>query len=204
MYWKKYTCLADCDIQYLRDTVYKLPKDAHVVAAGVYKGGDVMSMYNKRPDLHFTVFDSFKGLAVPKVQDSCEDQCSEGECNAGGLNSFIQGFKDVGIYDHINIKTNEVWITVENIKKFKIAPVDFLWLDLDHYEPTFAMLEICKNLLKPNSIVATHDYDFFRCPGIRKACHEVFPNWKVQPNTGIAQAKIKKKRFFNVKQLLRI
>ena len=55
--------------------------------------------------------------------------------------------------------------------------VDFLFIDADHrYEAVKQDIDIARKLVKPNGIIAGHDYGRSDWPGVQQAVDEIYPN----------------------------
>jgi len=180
---KEYTALSLYEINHLINTVVSAPI-GNVVIAGTYLGGDVMSMTLTSPEREYHVIDSFQGLAAPVEQDMCESPCLEGEFNAGGLDKWINNFKTKQIRVP---RTYPMFIDENTIQSVDVSNIAVLWLDLDHYIPTKACLDHFYDKVVDGGVIMTHDYGFFKCPGVKKACDPYSTNWEVPALTGIGQ-----------------
>ena len=183
---KEYTCLNVYEINYLIDVVYNAPV-GNIVIAGTYLGGDVMSMMLTSPDREYHVIDSFQGLAPPEQEDMCDNPCVEGEFNAGGVDKWLSNFKKKQIREP---RTYPMFIDENTIQSVNVNNIAVLWLDLDHYVPTKACLDHFYNKIVDGGKILTHDYDFYKCPGIKKACDPYAKNWDKPANTGIGTISI--------------
>ena len=149
--------------------VNELPLEPYILCAGVYAGGDIITMHQARPDASFIIFDSFQGLAEPTELDNPE--ASAGKF-AYRLDSFI---KNVA---RINIKIYPGFITPESLMGIKPEwPLDMIWMDLDHGEPTRAILNHFLPLMFHDGVVMTHDYSNHNYPGIKTVC-DTFGDWE--------------------------
>lgn len=180
---KEYTALTVYEINHLINTVAFAPQ-GNVVIAGTYLGGDVMSMTLTSPEREYHVIDSFQGLAAPAEEDMCDAPCLEGEFNAGGLEKWIDNFKIKQIRAP---RTYPMFIDENTIQSVDVNNIAVLWLDLDHYIPTKACLNHFYDKVVPGGKILTHDYDFHKCPGVRKACDPYGETWEIPRNTGIGQ-----------------
>ena len=170
------TLLNKACLMFLQAMVVDLPISATVVCGGVYRGGDIVAMHEIRPDLKFIAIDSFLGLADPCEQDIAPRGAVAGECNAGGVEVFRANVEG------IDVEIHQCWISDDTLAPLDFGTVDMLWLDLDHYEPTLAMLKKFLPHCTADAIVLTHDYGFGRCPGVKKACDE-FGKWRTYQET---------------------
>lgn len=171
-----------------------LAKMAHVypngdiLVAGTEYGEDVRTFMRTDPDRNIIVVDSFQGLAPPVKQDMKDgvDYMKEGECNIGGLEVYLEKFKEAGMVPPKEIY--QMWITEEELKKIPPRPIAILFLDLDHYAPTKACLDVFGQAVVDNGgVIIVHDYDFERCPGIKKCCNEFGGHWEKIKDTGFGR-----------------
>ena len=180
---KKYTSLTPYEINHLVNTVHSAP-EGKIVIAGTYLGGDVMSTILTSPEREYHVIDSFEGLTDPEPEDMCSNPCLAGEFNAGGLEKWKSNFIKEGFeLPH----TYQMFIDEQSIQSVNIDNIAVLWLDLDHYIPTKSCLDRFYNNVVEGGKILTHDYDFFKCPGVRKACDPYSKNWEIPHLTGIGQ-----------------
>lgn len=163
----------------------KLVGPGNILVAGTWDGNDVRAILEADPTRNVIVIDSFMGLDIPAEQDFAEDMAQTGECNIGGLEAYLNTFKDTGIKPPTEIY--DMWITKKSLQQIKKRPLALIFLDLDHYQPTKDCLERFSKWLIPNGIILVHDYDFVRCPGIKKCCDEFGGKWEKIPETGFAK-----------------
>lgn len=176
---QKYTSLFPPEIEFLTNAVKEAPK-GDVVVAGTYKGGDVMSMMLQDPSRDYHVIDSFEGLTNPVKEDIVESDDPElstmiaGEFSCGGINKYLDNFKEAKIMAPTVYK---MFITEDSIKNILPEKIAVLWLDLDHYAPTKICLEYFDKFLVEGAIIGCHDYGFVRCPGVKPACDKYSDKW---------------------------
>ena len=158
-----------------------------IVIGGTWDGSDVRAIWDGDPSRNIIVVDSFEGLAEPTENDlDTDDFMKEKECNIdGGKETYINTFTNLGLLPPKEIY--EMWISKEKLSKIKKRPIALLFLDLDHYQPTKDCLEYFSSWIIPGGMILVHDYDFERCPGIKKCCDEFSTRWKKIPNTGFAR-----------------
>jgi hypothetical protein len=178
MGWQEYA--------YLQEIAKKCADKGDFVVCGTYDGTDVRAIKTAAPASNIVVVDSFEGLAAPIDIDKCQNTCSAGHCNIGGLQAYLKTFNNTGIEPPKEIY--KLWITPESLKIITKRPVSFLFMDLDHYQPTKACLDYFKPMLFEHvnsefASIITHDYEFDRCPGIKRACDEFGGVWEKVPNT---------------------
>jgi O-methyltransferase len=136
-----------------------------IVAAGVYQGGDVMALRQAFPSRPLAVIDSFCGLNDPGRNDS--PTAIKGVFDAKGIDTWLRNWREVGV----RIPDS---ITVGHIDPTSLPDISpsFLWLDLDHYQPTIDCLRWFAPKMVKGGIIVTDDYGFEGCPGIKIACQE--------------------------------
>lgn len=175
---KEYTALAEKEINWLIENSKNAPS-GDIVIAGTYKGGDAMAMTLANPNRKVIVIDSFEGLADPEPQDIVDQNTDAttmvaNEFSAGGILKYLDGFF------HLNITQPQcfrMFITEDNIKRVDIDNISMMWLDLDHYLPTKVCLEYFHDKLNKDAIIGCHDYNFVRCPGVKRACDSYSNQW---------------------------
>ena len=153
------TLLPQNALKMLVYAVNDLPKSPIIVCGGVWGGGDILAMAEARPDARFIAIDSFEGLSQASAYDGNQ------EC---GKFAYSQHQFELNVRD-LDILVIKEWITEESVKNFYRMQVDMLWLDLDLYEPTKAMLSHYGSC---SSKIYCHDYDNKNYPGVKKACDE--------------------------------
>lgn len=163
----KATLLPKQALQVLVEQSATVPEGGHVVCAGVWGGGDILVMAQYRPDLHFTAIDSFKGLEEPTELDG---NYSKAGMFAYDFDLYLENTRGVKVFNH------KMVITKESVKRLDFARIDMLWMDLDHAEPTRAILGHCLNKCTKNAPILTHDYYNEAYPGIKAVC-DTFGKW---------------------------
>jgi hypothetical protein len=169
------------EYEYLANLSKSLPS-GDVIVAGTESGDDVRTIKKANRKRNIVVIDSFEGLADPVEEDVCESTMVAGECDVGGLEAYLQKFKDARIRPPKEIY--KMWITKETLAVVPKRQVALLFLDLDHYQPTKDCLDIFKGWVVKDGVILVHDYDFIRCPGIKKCCDEFFSDWEKVEETG--------------------
>jgi hypothetical protein len=155
--------------------------EGDIIVAGSQFGYDVRALKEACPERNIIVIDSFKGLAAPKKQDLGEWPMVEGECAIkGGKDTYLKTFIDAKVIPPKEIY--EIWISKKKLKDIPKRKIGMMFLDLDHYQPTKDCLEFFYPWMSENGIIIVHDYEYIRCPGIKKACEEFSPNWESVKN----------------------
>lgn len=172
------------EYEYLKSIVKAFPA-GDIIVAGTMHGEDVRSMLSVNPNRNIVVIDSFEGLAPPAEQDMCESAMVAGECNIGGLEAYKKTFEGTGFEPPKEIY--KMWISKEELAKIPRREVAILFMDLDHYQPTKDCLETFFSWVIPGGVVLVHDYNFVRCPGIKKCCDEFGGIWDYVPETGFGR-----------------
>jgi hypothetical protein len=179
------------EYQYLEFISKSFPS-GDVIIAGTMHGEDVRAIKRATPSRNVVVIDSFEGLANPTEQDYCDNTMVAGECNIEGLEAYLSTFNGTDIEPPQEIY--KMWISKEALSIIPKREIVILFLDLDHYQPTKDCLEAFSDWVIDGGIILVHDYDFFRCPGIRKCCHEFTKEWTVISETGFGEHRILNER----------
>jgi hypothetical protein len=179
--WRKYSMLTDDELDFLfkecsRDDF----PEGDVLMAGVYQGGDVIevnrSLFYGDHDRNIIVLDSFQGLAAPRGEDlHSDDPAKEGECDCGGIDVFLS---NIASFNVKNVSVFKMWIDEKALEIIEKRPLSFIWLDVDHYAPTLAMMNKFWSWLTPGGRMVSHDFDYHRCPGIKAAADKFGGDWK--------------------------
>lgn len=175
------------EYDFLAQLTKELP-NGDIIVAGTENGTDVRTILSADKARNIVVIDSFNGLAEPAEEDICDLVMEAGECDIGGLENYIDTFYATGIEPPKEIY--QMWISDKKLKKIKKRKIALLFLDLDHYEPTKSCLKRFKDWIVSEGWILVHDYDFVRCPGIKKCCDEISDKWEKVPETGFAKLRI--------------
>lgn len=153
------------DLDFLLKSYLK-SEPGDVVAAGVYRGGDVMLMKILDPTRNIIVIDSFEGLSSPSEKDN--GGFRKGDYSVGGN---IEGWKDHFKQLNIPLPTEiyRMWISKEQLEAIPRTPISFCWFDVDLYHPTLCLLERFWPDLLPNGTILIHDYNAI---GIQRSCND--------------------------------
>lgn len=169
------------EYEYLEQLSKAFP-NGDVIIAGTMNGDDVRAIKRATPNRNVVVIDSFEGLMDPKEEDQCESTMVAGECNVGGLDTYLKTFEETGIEAPKEIY--KMWISEELLSIIPKRDVAILFLDLDHYQPTKDCLKVFASWVIEGGVILVHDYDFIRCPGIKKCCDEFGGTWDKVEGTG--------------------
>lgn len=173
--WREFSLLSEDEINFLAETARNIP-EGDIVMAGVFNGGDVIELFKVTEGKNnIIVIDSFAGLDMPSREDKeSEKPCQQGECaTEGGLRGFKKNLKQFDVKAEIY----KMWISMKTLQDIKQRPVSMVWLDLDHYSPTLDCMLYFWPMLINKGIMLTHDYHFFRTPGIDKAIADFGGEW---------------------------
>lgn len=161
----------------------KSPGD--ILVAGTMDGEDVRTFQRAAPHKNILVIDSFEGLAPAEPEDINSDHMVAGECNIGGLEAYLELFRKANMTPPKEIY--KMWIADRTLEEIPLRPLCIMFLDLDHYAPTKACLERFARHVIDGGVILVHDYDFIRCPGIKKCCDEFGGRWVKIEGTGLAR-----------------
>jgi O-methyltransferase len=142
--------------------------EGDVVECGVASGANTFPMADivKSSKTGKTVYacDTFQGLPY----DDCFEQGhKKGEFNYGNNFKIIQSMRTDLPIVRVEGTVEETLATELIEKKFC-----FVFLDMDLYEPTKYAISFFKNKISVGGILGLHDFDWEKCPGIRKAIEE--------------------------------
>jgi hypothetical protein len=142
----------------------------NLAEVGVYKGGTSFFMASLAEQLnlplHLYCFDTFEGHAAEDINKSVEIAHVPGTFNDTSfeaVKSYLSQFKNVDIYKGRFQDTSPV---------LDDAPMHFVHLDMDIYEPTIFALRFFSERLVAGGVMLLDDYGFETCPGIEKAVKE--------------------------------
>ena len=111
-------------------------------------------------------FDTFNGLPYDDIPGS-KEPCKKGEMAYCGK-EFFDTIKTIGNTAIIP----EIGEIEETLLKHIDRKFCFVWLDLDLYLSTLFAYDFFEDRMTEGGIIGFHDYDFFRCPGIKKVVDE--------------------------------
>jgi hypothetical protein len=181
---RNYTLLRMDEIAYLEAKAYQAP-EGWVVVAGTCQGGDAMAIRQAAPSKKMLVLDSFRGLSSPHPYDLDKNGQSilpHDLFSCGGIGPYTRNFAEAGV--RIPDEIVKLWITDYTIKQLvRPRKVAMLWMDLDRYEPTKAVLEYLGPMLVPGGMIIAHDYDskyMPSTPGIQVACDGYADGWVME------------------------
>jgi O-methyltransferase len=142
------------------------------------KTSKLMGYLIKNTNKKLYLFDSFKGLPEPSINDELKDDIF----NLGSMKLYkgkmshkkckvINELSDIKL-DKNQYIINEGFVNKSTIGKL-IFPekVSFAYLDFDFYQPTLDVLNVLEKKLMNKSIVIVDDYDFFST-GVKKVVDE--------------------------------
>ncbi|MFH1671076.1 MAG: TylF/MycF/NovP-related O-methyltransferase [Patescibacteria group bacterium] len=117
-------------------------------------------------DKEFHVYDSFRGLPAPTVEDGENNMFLEGEFCAP-KEAFKKNFLRSSGQCELPI-IHEGWLK-DTLPQALPEHVAFAYVDVDLYEPTFYALTHLYSRLSPGSVVYIDDYRHPRFPGVERA-----------------------------------
>ena len=126
----------------------------------------ILDRFVELTDKKLYAFDTFKGLPYDDAIDSTY------KCLQGEMADYGEQFFD--ILSELN-KTSILTVpgliedTLYNYHDHKFC---FVWLDMDLYQATSFAYKFFEDRMVDNGIIGFHDYDFVRCPGIKKVVDE--------------------------------
>ena len=141
--------------------------DGDVVECGTYKGASALLMCraHRETGRHVHLFDSFEGLSEPDHRD--------GEYWTRGALSMPEASVRETLAGLDNYRTYKGWIP-ERFVEIAGAPIAFLHVDVDLYQPTLDSVAFFYRQIVPGGVILLDDYGFTTCPGATRAADEFF------------------------------
>jgi predicted O-methyltransferase YrrM len=144
--------------------------DSIFVELGAWKGKSTCfiatEISNKKPGVKFYTIDTFKGIT--DISNEIEIDVYNAE-DKDIFEQFVNNIEPVK--DYVNYIVSESHTAAQN---FEDGSVDVIFIDAGHsYEAVKNDIEKWLPKMKPNSIIAGHDY-LYTWPGVIKAVDEFF------------------------------
>lgn len=115
--------------------------------------------------------DTYSGLPYTDERSGIESDLKRGEFGEFTYQQLRSEALHKGIS---NILICVVGLVEETLKKdLADKRFCFVWFDLDLYKPTLYSYKFLENRITKGGIIGFHDYEFIRCPGIKKVVDEV-------------------------------
>lgn len=162
--------------QYL-ELLNHCPIDGIFVELGCFKGKStsfiVTEILNQNKKINFTTIDSFEGHT--NSSDTNEVQAYNGIENiyndfSNNIDHLSKYIKKKGLVDSMSVIKS---LSHEGANWFNDGSVDVLFIDAGHsYEAVKKDIEAWLPKMKPNGIIAGHDYNSWQ--GVKKAVDEKF------------------------------
>ena len=149
-----------------------LEAEGDVIECGVASGAntfplaDMVKTYNKQKGTNKRVFacDTFSGMPY---DDSFKEGHKAGELNYGLNFKLIQAQrKDLPITRIEGLVEESL---PNNLSNGRFC---FVFLDMDLYEPTRSAFLFLKDKISIGGIIGFHDYEWHKCPGVKKVIDE--------------------------------
>lgn len=142
----------------------------NLAEVGVYKGGTsyfIAALADRlKMQISHYCFDTFEGHAAEDINDEVEVSHKPGsfaDTSYESVKEYLGQFKNVNIYKG---RFQDICHHVQD------APMHFVHLDMDIYEPTIFSLYFFGDRLVKGGVILLDDYGFASCPGIEKAIKE--------------------------------
>lgn len=126
----------------------------------------VKTMRRFKSNKEFHVFDSFRGLPAPTVEDGKNNMLSEGEICVP-MEQFVKNFLQSSGQCRLPV-IHEGWFK-DMLARGLPDKISFAYVDADFYEPTLFALEQLYPCLSPGAVVYIDDYRHPRIPGVEVA-----------------------------------
>jgi len=176
------TVISQDRLSVLAETVRQCAKlPGEMAEVGTYKGGSARVIAAACPGKYLHLFDTF-GTGIPEDDQHGEHKAGDfGDVSFEQVKRYLDGFNVVfhpGLFPK----------TAEPVRERRFC---FVHLDGDTYQTTKAGLEFFWPRMVEGGAIVLDDWDWERCPGVRKAVEEVLPGVKVE-QTAFAQARVTK------------
>lgn len=148
--------------QRMCEEVREVPGD--MAELGVYQGGAGLLMSQLLPEKNIHLFDTFKGLPE-HTKDT--DVHKTGEFADTSFEAVFEAYKDRKASFFVGVFPG----TTGLVKDCRYCLVH---LDADQYQSTLAGLEFFWPRLEPGGALVLDDYDWPKCPGVKRAIDEYF------------------------------
>jgi hypothetical protein len=156
-----------------------LPGD--MVECGCYRGGTAKLISYAAPNKTLYMFDGFE-MGIPEDdQEPAGHKQGEFASNLSEVTEFLAGCK-------VSIHPGRFPDTAKDLDNLTFS---FAHLDFDTYQSTRdALLWVWPKMVE-NGVVILDDYNWGRCPGVKRAVNEILPEVPVQVTHGM-QAMLRK------------
>ena len=165
------------------EQVERLQDGAHIVEVGCYFGRSTCYMAElikaSGKKIKFDVIDIFTG-------SKSERGMLKVVAKFGGsiYNAFIQNMKEAGVLDYVNPIIGD---SAKTAKRYADGSLDFVFIDADHtYESVKKDIEAWLPKIKSSGVLAGHDYQCKKHPGVAKAVDEKFKDIQIKGTSWIA------------------
>jgi O-methyltransferase len=155
--------------------------EGDILEAGVYKGGSARLLATAFPNKKIFLFDSFEGMTENDLHEAGFHK--KGDFSDTSLESvklYLNDLPNCNFYkgwlpESANILTDEKFC--------------FIHLDMDLYQSTKTGLELFWPRLNEGGIMVLDDWEWYNCPGVKKAALEFFSDKRnytliVEPQKG--------------------
>jgi O-methyltransferase len=163
------TLIADDKFDLIRRSITEThPLTGALAELGVYRGGNALRMAQIEQTKKFYLFDTFTGIP----EKSTDDVHDIGDFSDTCVGDIVVGFLDAKIeLLRINFRVGIFPYTALGLEHEKFSLVH---LDADQYETTLSALDFFYPRLQAGGIIILDDFDWPKCPGIRKAIDDYF------------------------------
>lgn len=152
-------------IEQISNYILKNNIRGEIVEAGVFKGGCSKLLASKFPDRSVYLFDTFTGMKE-------DDEFGEhriGDFSNTSLSSVKQYLKN---YSNCIFRPGWFPNTASGLEHVKFAMVH---ADMDLYQSTKSIIEFFWPRITTGGVIVFDDYEFRKCPGVKKAIEEYYP-----------------------------
>lgn len=132
---------------------------------GVYCGSTLRMLAKAAPDRRFFGFDTFTGL--PAAMWSAGEVHQPGDFADTSFDAVQQYMASC---PHVRLVQGEFPASAGRQERETFA---FVHLDFDFYESTRAALEWFMPRMSPGGVILFDDYEWHRCPGVKRAVDEM-------------------------------
>jgi len=160
-------------LHYVAHTAITKKLEGNIIELGAGWNSLCMGSILKFHGRHKKVFacDCFEGLPyTDEIDGVVKSDLTKGLCFQGDVEHFTTEIKNMGLENHVILIPGLIEDTLEAVLGSEIFC--FAWCDVDLHKPTLVGYKFLEDRIVKGGILGFHDYEFVRCPGIKKVVDE--------------------------------